>query len=33
MAVHLIFLNSDNAHAITPGHTVRVTRDGCEQLS
>ena len=31
--MHMIFVNSDNAHAMTLGHTVRVTEDGCERLS
>ncbi len=31
--MHMIFVNSDNQHAMTLGHTVRVTEDGCERLS
>ncbi len=31
--IHMIFVNSDNQHAMTLGHTVRVTGDGCESLS
>jgi Xaa-Pro dipeptidase len=31
--MHMIFVNSDNQHAMTLGHTVRVTGDGCESLS
>lgn len=31
--MHMIFVNSENEHAMTLGHTVRVTEDGCECLS
>ena len=31
--MHMIFVNSENEHAMTLGHTVRVTADGCERLS
>lgn len=31
--MHMIFVNSENQHAMTLGHTVRVTQDGCERLS
>jgi len=31
--MHMIFVNSENQHAMTLGHTVRVTGDGCEPLS
>ena len=31
--VHMIFVNSDSQHAMTLGHTLRVTEDGCERLS
>jgi Xaa-Pro dipeptidase len=31
--LHMIFVNSENQHAMTLGHTVRVTEDGCERLS
>ena len=31
--MHMIFVNSETQHAMTLGHTVRVTEDGCERLS
>jgi Xaa-Pro dipeptidase len=31
--MHMIFVNSESEHAMTLGHTVRVTADGCERLS
>jgi len=31
--MHMIFANSDNQHAMSLGHTVRVSEDGCERLS
>ncbi len=31
--MHMIFVNSASQHAMTLGHTVRVTEDGCERLS
>lgn len=31
--MHMIFVNSETQHAMTLGHTVRVTEDGCESLS
>ena len=31
--MHMIFVNSDSQHAMSLGHTVRVTEDGCERLS
>ncbi|MCP4186104.1 MAG: aminopeptidase P family protein [Gammaproteobacteria bacterium] len=31
--MHMIFANSDNQRAMTMGHTVRVTEQGCERLS
>ena len=31
--MHMIFVCSDNGHAMTPGLAVRVTGDGCERLS
>ncbi|MCP3687465.1 MAG: aminopeptidase P family protein [Gammaproteobacteria bacterium] len=31
--MHMIFANSDNQRAMTLGHTVRVTEQGCERLS
>ena len=31
--MHMIFVNSENQHAMTLGHTVRVCEDGCERLS
>jgi len=31
--MHMIFVNSENQHAMTLGHTVRVTENGCERLS
>lgn len=31
--MHMIFVNSETEHAMTLGHTVRVTEDGCERLS
>ncbi len=31
--LHMIFVNSDSGHAITLGHTVRVTGSGSERLS
>ena len=31
--IHIVFVNSDNQHAMTVGHTVRVSDDGCERLS
>ena len=31
--MHMIFVNSENQHAMTLGHTVRVCDDGCERLS
>ncbi|MCZ6579630.1 MAG: Xaa-Pro peptidase family protein [Gammaproteobacteria bacterium] len=31
--MHMIFVNSDSQHAMTLGHTVRVTGTGCERLS
>lgn len=31
--LHMIFVNSDNGHAMTLGHTVRVTDSGSERLS
>jgi Xaa-Pro dipeptidase len=29
----MILANSENQHAMTLGHTVRVTENGCERLS
>jgi hypothetical protein len=29
----MIFVNSDSGRAMTLGHTVRVSDDGCERLS
>ena len=31
--MHMIFVNSDSGRAMTLGHTVRVSDDGCERLS
>ena len=31
--MHMIFANSDSQHAMSLGHTVRVTENGCERLS
>ncbi len=31
--MHMIFVNSENQHAMTLGHTLRVSEDGCERLS
>lgn len=31
--LHMIFVNSDSGRAMTLGHTVRVTENGCERLS
>ncbi len=31
--MHMIFVNTDNQRAMTLGHTVRITEDGCERLS
>lgn len=31
--LHMIFVNSESGHAMTLGHTVCVTDDGCERLS
>jgi len=31
--MHMIFVNSDSERAMTLGHTVRVTENGCERLS
>ncbi len=31
--MHMIFVNSESEHAMSLGHTVRVTEDGCERLS
>ena len=31
--MHMIFANSDNQQAMSLGHTVRVSEDGCERLS
>ena len=31
--MHMIFVNSESQHAMTLGHTVRVTEHGCESLS
>ena len=31
--MHMIFVNSENEHAMTLGHTVRVTEEGCERLN
>lgn len=31
--MHMIFVNSENQHAMTLGHTVRVSEHGCERFS
>jgi Xaa-Pro dipeptidase len=31
--MHMIFVNSDSGRAMTLGHTVRVSDDGCERLN
>jgi len=31
--LHMILMDSDNGHAMTLGHSVLVTEDGCERLS
>jgi Xaa-Pro dipeptidase len=31
--LHMIFMNSDSGNAMTLGHSVRISDDGCEILS
>ncbi len=31
--LHMILMDSDNGHAMTLGHSVLVTEEGCERLS